>query len=192
MRPLAVTSDSTRDTYNHCSLRPLFARTKFALLDRSGTTSIETAKAVTKMLRWLFLLALQCVLIASWPVSPADDIDSLDSPTYLTHNLTRRQCVRRTAGVDNFECDFKLPTLVDIIARFRDPAYGGISSTTSAVFYTNLAYPEFAIKNVPHLRWIALWLVGTGRYSTAYSNFHNVDQICKWSSRRRIPTPGFR
>jgi hypothetical protein len=69
----------------------------------------------------------------------------LDRPTHkldtnLTTHLNKRQCVRRSAA-DNagFDCDFRLPSVDDIVEQLRNPHNGqGVNTDRPAVFVSTV------------------------------------------------------
>ncbi|KPI44766.1 uncharacterized protein AB675_8720 [Cyphellophora attinorum] len=86
--------------------------------------------------------------------------------TKNTSHLDRRQCVRRSAA-DNagFDCDFRLPSVDDIVEQLQNPHNGqGVNVDRPAVFYSNLRYPVPERKDDSNeyraslLAWVGGWL----------------------------------
>ncbi|KPI37563.1 uncharacterized protein AB675_3953 [Cyphellophora attinorum] len=101
------------------------------------------------MLAWLLLLATQCFVASGWPLS---------APRNETKTLFRRECDYKPGSSTDFDCDFTLPTVDQIIAHLRDTAHGGLADDQhSAVFYTNLAYPQ-GQWNAEQMTWVHTWL----------------------------------
>ncbi|EXJ78810.1 hypothetical protein A1O1_09212 [Capronia coronata CBS 617.96] len=77
-----------------------------------------------------------------------------------TNELQRRQCVERV-GANIFECDFFLPTLADLVARFRDANNGGRATPENSVwFYTNVDFLTAPVDPDVILGFCQGWMVG--------------------------------
>jgi hypothetical protein len=124
------------------------------------------------LLPWLVVLAGHIFLTSGIPFSPS-------SPTTnTTHALHRRQCTHRPNS-DQYDCDFTLPTLTQIIEHLRDKPHGGMADADhSALFYTNLAYPNTAVTN-KELGWIHAYNIAQGIETKVYWLQSNVDFPCK-------------
>lgn len=73
------------------------------------------------MLTWLLFLAIHGILITAWPFSASNN---------GTLSLIRRECTYRSGSSTEFDCDFNLPTIPQIVAHFRDSAHGGNADDT--------------------------------------------------------------
>lgn len=123
--------------------------------------------------RVLLFLALLIALIASslsLPLAPSNaSVDGLE----------KRQCVWSTDRTGRFECDDRLPTMAEIVARIRDTDDFGLADDKHvAVFWTNLDDPSIGTtKQAAVSSWLAGWL--KSRNHQYYWWYEHMNFICK-------------
>lgn len=102
-----------------------------------------------------------------------------------TYDLERREC-KYNPRTDHYDiCDFKLPTLAQIVARLHDTNnYGKVTPERSAVFYTNLDDPKLKSGENVQLAWLHGWLKKENvRY---YWYADSLDPVCKCCTQPRL------
>lgn len=94
---------------------------------------------------------------------------TVDSPA-----LVRRECVPRPSAPGQFDCDYELPSLSQIIGRMRDGEHGGRAKADTPVFlYTKLGSPYYAVTSM------LAWFNTQGNIRNFYSALNALDRPCE-------------
>ncbi|KAK4935757.1 hypothetical protein LTR10_023257 [Elasticomyces elasticus] len=115
----------------------------------------------------LLMIVIWCILI---PLCLA----SSSNASTTSSDLKRRQCVFNATS-SLWDCDLLLPTLEQMITRFRDTGHGGGAIPENIVwFYTNFDAGSPTYNFVQLFGWIHAWFDGQGLQS--YYIYDGIDQ----------------
>ncbi|EHY53251.1 hypothetical protein HRR83_005904 [Exophiala dermatitidis] len=101
-------------------------------------------------------------ILLFWSVVATGTATFTNTSTNTTKELQPRQCVRNPVS-GTYDCDFLLPTLDQLVARFRDINDGGRATPQNRVwFYTNLDILTSGVDPDVILGWCRGWMIAQG------------------------------